>query len=60
MTLATIFSYTYDVNGNLTRETTSRHFEWDHSDRMRVFRTQPERANLPSMPTTSTMRLDSG
>ena len=23
-----------------SRETTSRHFEWDHSDRMKVFRTQ--------------------
>ena len=30
----------FDANGNLNRETTSRHFEWDHSDRMRVFRTQ--------------------
>lgn len=34
----------FDANGNLIRETTSRHFEWDHSDRMRVFRTQPENA----------------
>jgi RHS repeat-associated protein len=32
--------YTYDANGNLIQETTSRHFEWDHADRMRVFRTQ--------------------
>jgi RHS repeat-associated protein len=38
------FDYTYDRNGNLIRETTSRHFEWDHSDRMRVFRNQPEGA----------------
>lgn len=30
----------FDVNGNLIRENTSRHFEWDHSDQMRVFRTQ--------------------
>ena len=32
--------YGYDANGNLIGETTSRHFEWDHSDRMRVFRAQ--------------------
>jgi len=36
--------YDYDDNGNLIRETTSRHFEWDHADRLRVFRTQPEGA----------------
>jgi RHS repeat-associated protein len=34
------YSYAFDANGNMTRETTSRHFEWDHSDRMRVFRNQ--------------------
>jgi RHS repeat-associated protein len=32
--------YTYDASGNMTRETTSRHFEWDYADRMRVYRTQ--------------------
>ena len=37
---ATRLRYTYDANGNLTSETTSRHFEWDHSDRMRAYRTQ--------------------
>src|SRR5262245_7763985 len=38
----TVFDYSYDVsgNGNLIHETTSRHFEWDYSDRMRVYRTQ--------------------
>lgn len=30
----------FDSNGNLIRENTERHFEWDHSDRMRVFRNQ--------------------
>ena len=30
----------YDANGNLTQETTSRHFEWDHGDQMKAFRTQ--------------------
>ncbi len=34
------FTYEHDVNGNMTRETTSRHFEWDYVDRMRVYRTQ--------------------
>jgi RHS repeat-associated protein len=36
----TTYGYTYDTNGNLIRETTSRHFEWDHNDHMRVFRNQ--------------------
>ena len=30
----------FDVNGNLIQETTSRQFEWDHSDRLKSFRTQ--------------------
>jgi RHS repeat-associated protein len=30
----------FDVNGNLIRENTERHFEWDQAHRMRVFRTQ--------------------
>ena len=30
----------FDAAGNMTGETTARHFEWDHSDRMRVYRTQ--------------------
>lgn len=34
------YRYAYDENGNLTEENTERHFEWDHSDRMRVYRTQ--------------------
>jgi RHS repeat-associated protein len=34
--------YEYDDNGNMTGETTSRHFEWDYADRMRVFRTQTD------------------
>ncbi len=32
--------YHYDAVGNLLRESTSRHFEWDHVDRLRSFRTQ--------------------
>jgi RHS repeat-associated protein len=34
------FDYQYDVNGNLTRETTSRFYEWDHSDLLIRFRIQ--------------------
>jgi RHS repeat-associated protein len=34
------FQYVYDPSGNLVEETTSRHFEWDHQDRLRVYRTQ--------------------
>jgi RHS repeat-associated protein len=38
------FAYTYDARGNLTGETTSRHFEWGYSDRMKVYRTQTDGA----------------
>jgi RHS repeat-associated protein len=34
------FEYGYDDAGNLTRETTSRHLEWDHAGRLRAFRIQ--------------------
>jgi RHS repeat-associated protein len=34
------FNYHYDPTGNLLSESASRHFEWDHGDRMRVYRTQ--------------------
>jgi RHS repeat-associated protein len=40
----TTIAYTYDANGNLISETSSRHFEWDHSDRLRVYRTQVDQA----------------
>ncbi|WP_346294113.1 SpvB/TcaC N-terminal domain-containing protein [Sphaerothrix gracilis] len=33
-------SHFFDINGNLIRENSARHFEWDHSDQLRVFRTQ--------------------
>ena len=42
------FDYAYDASGNLIRETTSRHFEWDHSNRMKVYRTQTE-SSAPSV-----------
>jgi RHS repeat-associated protein len=34
------FDYRFDANGNLVAETTSRHFGWDHADRMAIFATQ--------------------
>ena len=37
-------AYNYDANGNLLREATERNFEWDHSNRMRVYRTQTPNA----------------
>lgn len=40
--------YTYDNNGNIKNETSSRHLEWDHSDRLRTYRTQTP-ASEPSV-----------
>ncbi len=39
-----VYDYTFDAGGNLLAETTSRHFEWNHSDQLRVFRTQTDGA----------------
>jgi RHS repeat-associated protein len=36
----TTYAYAFDPCGNLLSETTSRHFEWNHADQMKVFRTQ--------------------
>jgi len=36
------FDYSYDANGNMIGESSSRHFEWDHADRMKVYRTQTD------------------
>ena len=33
-------TYTYDAAGNLTGETTTRQFEWDHANRLATFRVQ--------------------
>jgi RHS repeat-associated protein len=58
--------YAYDNNGNMTDETLSRHFEWDHRDRMKVFRNQtlaadPENDDDFAEPTVYTHYLyDSG
>ncbi|MBO0868544.1 MAG: RHS repeat-associated core domain-containing protein [Micromonosporaceae bacterium] len=45
---STPFDYSYDANGNLTAESTSRHFTWDHADRLKAFATQVEGAE-PSL-----------
>ncbi len=34
------YGYTFDANGNMRSEATSRNFEWNHSDQMKAFRTQ--------------------
>ena len=36
--------YTFDANGNMRSETTSRHFEWDHVDQLKTFRIQTDGA----------------
>jgi RHS repeat-associated protein len=36
----TPYGYTFDDNGNLVTETTSRHFSWNHADRLATFATQ--------------------
>jgi RHS repeat-associated protein len=41
---ANTFAYTFDANGNMRSETTSRHFAWNHSDQMKAFHTQTEGA----------------
>jgi RHS repeat-associated protein len=34
------YDYAFDANGNMRSETTSRHFEWNHTDQLKAFRTQ--------------------
>jgi RHS repeat-associated protein len=40
----TVLVYDYDSNGNMISEATARHFEWNHSDQMKAFRTQASSA----------------
>ena len=40
----TPYDYTFDANGNLTAETTSRHFAWNHADQLTAFATQTQGA----------------
>ncbi len=35
-----LLTHRYDTNGNMTQENGERHFEWDHANRMKVFRIQ--------------------
>jgi YD repeat-containing protein len=44
----TPFDYAYDAVGNLTAETTSRHFDWNHADQLVAFGTQTPAAE-PSL-----------
>lgn len=37
-------AYEFDANGNIVSETRSRHFEWNHADQMKAFRTQTDGA----------------
>ena len=37
---ATTFAHTFDANGNMLTEGTSRHFHWNHGDRLLAFRIQ--------------------
>ena len=46
-------SHAYDTNGNMVREQSERHFEWDQADRMKVFRNQTG----TSRPTTYALYL---
>ncbi|MDH6222813.1 SpvB/TcaC N-terminal domain-containing protein [Streptomyces pseudovenezuelae] len=36
----TPYDYTFDANGNMLTETSSRHFGWNHADRLTAFATQ--------------------
>jgi RHS repeat-associated protein len=36
----TPFDYRFDATGNMTAETTSRHFDWNHADQLVAFATQ--------------------
>src|SRR5262249_10794387 len=48
---ANVLAERYDACGNLVGEGTSRHFEWDHSTRLKVYRTQtPAAGALPGDP----------
>ena len=40
-------THQFDANGNMTQENTERHFSWDHTDRMVLFRVQA--GNVPSV-----------
>jgi RHS repeat-associated protein len=37
---STTYDYSFDANGNLTAETTTRHFNWNHADQLTSFTNQ--------------------
>ena len=39
----------YDDNGNMIKESSARHYTWDHADRLIAFRSQPEGSNHASL-----------
>ncbi|MCK5241622.1 VCBS repeat-containing protein [bacterium] len=43
------YSYSYDANGNLIKEHSNRHFEWDYADRLKIFQDKPAGSREPSM-----------
>ncbi|MBL7797054.1 MAG: VCBS repeat-containing protein [Saprospiraceae bacterium] len=45
----TSFHYHYDANGNMIREALSRHYEWDHSDRLIRFRVDDATPQNPNV-----------
>jgi len=45
---STAYQYAYDACGNMTSETTSRLFEWNHANQLATFRTQTPNAE-PSL-----------
>ncbi len=45
----TTYAYEYDDNGNMIQENIERHFEWDHADRLKTFRNQPEGSDHASV-----------
>jgi len=47
------YDYTFDAGGNLTSETSARHFDWNHADKMVAFRTQTGTVE-PSVPPPDT------
>jgi RHS repeat-associated protein len=40
----TPYDYAFDANGNVTAETTSRHFAWNHADQLKAFAIQTQGA----------------
>lgn len=43
------YTYQYDLNGNISKENTERHFAWDHSDRLITFTCRPSESTISSL-----------